>query len=609
VRTFLRLLGFLRPHLPRVALAGLLGVATVASNVGLLATAAYVIAAATLVPLLGYLVLPSYLVRLFGISRAGARYTERMVSHDLTFRLLADLRTAFYRRLEPLAPARLLRHRSGDLLSRVVKDVEELENVYLRVVSPVAVAAVVALITSLIFYTFDPVLSLAALGFLVATGVGVPLLVGRLSRGLGRRQLELRGELDAKIVDNVQGVQDILAFGRQDDREEEIAALNRRLDRVQERMAFVTGLQDALSDLMMNLAMVAVLALAIPLVAAGEIRGVYLAFLALVMLGSFEAVQPLGKAFQFLGRSVNAGERLFEIVDAEPEVTDPPAPLPAPTDRTLRFEDVTFRYERDAPPVLQDISFTLEPGKRVAVVGPSGAGKSTLADLLLRFWDPTSGRITLGGRDLRDLAQTHLRELVGVVSQDTHVFTDTLRGNLLVAKPEATDADLRRALARAHLSDWPRPPGRARHPPRRAGSQALGRRAPAPLHRPRAPQGRAHPRPRRAHRQPGSRDGGRGAGGRLRAHAGPRHARHHPQARADGGGGRDPGPRPWAHRRARDARRARERSRSLPGVVRGTARGALRVLIPRAGRPHEPEAALPMLSGRSHLRLFHSFRS
>ena len=453
MRTFLRLLGFLRPHLPRVALAGLLGVATVTSNVGLLATAAYVISAATLVPLLGYLVLPSYLVRLFGISRAGARYAERMVSHDLTFRLLADLRTEFYRRLEPLAPARLLRHRSGDLLSRVVKDVEELENVYLRVVSPVAVAAVVALMTSLILYTFDPVLGLAALGFLVATGVGVPLLVGRLSRGFGRRQLELRGELDAKIVDNVQGVQDILAFGRQGDREEEIAVLNRKLGWVQARMAFVTGLQDALSDLMMNLAMVSVLALAIPLVAGGEIRGVYLAFLALVMLGSFEAVQPLGKAFQFLGRSVGAGERLFEIADAEPEVADPPDPLPPPTDRTLRFEGVTFRYERDAPPVLQDISFTLDPGKRVAVVGPSGAGKSTLADLILRFWDPTSGSITLGGRALRDLAQTQLRELVGIVSQDTHVFTDTLRGNLLVANPRAADAELRRALARAHLSD------------------------------------------------------------------------------------------------------------------------------------------------------------
>jgi thiol reductant ABC exporter CydC subunit len=443
----------MRPHLPRVGLAVLLGVATVASNIGLLAVAAYVISAAAIVPLLGYLVLPSYFVRLFGISRAGARYAERMVSHDLTFRLLTNMRTWFYGCLEPLAPARLLRHRSGDLLSRVVKDVEELENVYLRVVSPVAVAILIALMTALIFYAFDPLLGLVALGFLVAVGVGVPLLVTRLVRGLGRRQLELRGELDAKIVDNVQGVQDILAFGREGDREQEISALNRKLGRVQGRMAFVTGLQDSLSDLMMNLAMVSVLALAIPLVAAGEIRGVYLAFLALVMLGSFEAVQPLGKAFQFLGRSVGAGERLFEIVDAEPEVTDPSDPLPPPADHTLRFDDVTFRYEPHGPPVLRDISFTLEPGKRVAVVGPSGAGKSTLADLLLRFWDPTSGGITLGGRDLRDLAQTRLRELVGVVSQDTHVFTDTLRGNLLVANPRATDADLCRVLARAHLSD------------------------------------------------------------------------------------------------------------------------------------------------------------
>lgn len=453
MKTFLRLLGFLRPHLPRVALAVLLGVATVASNVGLLATAAYVISVATLVPLLGFLVVPSYLVRLFGISRAGARYAERMVSHDLTFRLLADLRVWFYGRLEPLAPARLLRHRSGDLLSRVVKDVEELENVYLRIVSPVAVAATISLITFLIFYTFDAMLAFVALGFLASTGVGVPLLVRRLARGLGRRQLELRGELNAKIVDGVQGVQDILAFGREEDRKQEISTLNRKLGRVQGRMAFITGLQDALGDLMMNLAMISVLVLTIPLVATGEIRGVYLAFLALVILGSFEAVQPLGKAFQFLGRSVNAGERLFEIADAKPEITDPPNPLSPSTNHTLRFDDVTFRYERDAPPVLRDISFALEPGKRVAVVGPSGAGKSTLADLVLRFWDPTSGRITLGGHDLRDYAQRDLRDLVGVVSQDTHVFTDTLRGNLLVAKLEATDADLRRALARAQLGD------------------------------------------------------------------------------------------------------------------------------------------------------------
>jgi ATP-binding cassette, subfamily C, bacterial CydC len=453
VRVFLRLLGFLKPHLPHVALAVLLGVATVASNVGLLATAAYVISAAVLVPFLGALVIPIYLVRLFGVSRAGARYAERMASHNLTFRLLANLRTWFYARIEPLAPARLLRYRSGDLLSRIVKDVDELENIYLRVVSPVVVAAMISTLAFLLFYVFDPLLALFAFGSLVATGVGVPLLVRWLARGLGRRHLELRAELNARIVDSIQGAQDLLAFGREDDQQRDIAAVNRKLGRVQGRMAFITGLQDALSDLMMNLTMLAILVLAIPQVTGGEIRGVYLAFLALVILGSFEAVQPLGTAFQFLGRSVGAGERLFEVVDAEPVVTDPAQPLPPPVDCTLELDRVGFCYEPVGPPVLEDVTFVLEPGKRVAVVGPSGAGKSTLVSLILRFWDPSSGGIRLGAHDIRKYAQDDLRSLIGVVAQDTHVFNDTLRGNLLLARPEATDDELQRAVARAQLSE------------------------------------------------------------------------------------------------------------------------------------------------------------
>jgi ATP-binding cassette, subfamily C, bacterial CydC len=453
VRVFLRLLGFLKPHLPHVALAVLLGVATVASNVGLLATAAYVISAAVLVPFLGALVIPIYLVRLFGVSRAGARYAERMASHNLTFRLLANLRTWFYARIEPLAPARLLRYRSGDLLSRIVKDVDELENIYLRVVSPVVVAAMISTLAFLLFYVFDPLLALFAFGSLVATGVGVPLLVRWLARGLGRRHLELRAELNARIVDSIQGAQDLLAFGREDDQQRDIAAVNRKLGRVQGRMAFITGLQDALSDLMMNLTMLAILVLAIPQVTGGEIRGVYLAFLVLVILGSFEAVQPLGTAFQFLGRSVGAAERLFELVDAEPEVTDPVQPLPPPVDCTLELDRVGFCYEPGGPPVLEDVTFVVEPGKRVAVVGPSGAGKSTLANLILRFRDPSSGGIRLGVHDIRKYAQDDLRDLIGVVAQDTHVFNDTLRGNLLLARPDATDDELQRVLARAQLSE------------------------------------------------------------------------------------------------------------------------------------------------------------
>jgi ABC-type multidrug transport system fused ATPase/permease subunit len=203
----------------------------------------------------------------------------------------------------------------------------------------------------------------------------------------------------------------------------------------------------------MNLAMLSTLVLAIPLVSGGEVRGVFLAFLALVVLGSFEAVQPLGTAFQFLGRSIGAGERLFEIVDAEPEVRDPVAPLPVPHDHKLEFDTVGFRYEDGDRFALEDVSFILEQGKWVAVVGPSGAGKSTLAGLVFRFWDPTSGRISLGGHDVREYAQDDVRRLMGVVSQDTHVFNDTLRANLLLARPEATDDDLHTVLAQALLDE------------------------------------------------------------------------------------------------------------------------------------------------------------
>ena len=453
MREFLRLLRFMRPYWWRVLLGVLLGVATVASNVGLLATAAYVISAAAVVPFLVLLTVPVYLVRLFSVSRAVSRYAERLVSHEVTFRLLAELRTRFFIRLAPLAPTRLLKYRSGDLLVRIVKDVEELQNVYLHSFSPVAVALAVCALASLALFTFDATMAFVALGFLAATGVGVPFLVRALSKGLGRRQLRLRAELDARIVDDVQGVQDILAFGREGRERREISAINSKLGRVQRRMALVTGLQNALGDLMMNLALVAVLIFAIPLVKAGEMDGVFLAFVALVVIGSFEAVAPLGAAFQVLGRSVGAGERLFEITDSEPQVTDPPEPLSLPQDGALALDRVCFRYEEDGSPALRDVSFVLRPGSRVAVVGPSGSGKSTLVGLILRFWDPDSGEIRLGGRDVQEYFQEDLRSRIGVVSQDTHVFNDTVRNNLLLADPEADDASLHRAIREAHLAD------------------------------------------------------------------------------------------------------------------------------------------------------------
>jgi ATP-binding cassette subfamily C protein CydC len=454
VRTIFRLLGLLGPYRFRVALAVLLGVATVAGNVGLLSTAAYVISAAAVVSYISLLTIPIYLVRFFSVSRSFSRYFERLVSHDLTFRLLGNLRSWFYVRLTPLAPALLESYRSGDLLSRLVEDVEELENLYLRAVSPVLVAAVVWGLAFAVLYPFDPALAITVLVFLAAAGVGAPLLVWALSRGLGRRQLELRSELYSRIVEGTQGVQDLLAFGREEEQRRQIEVLNRKLGRIERRQALISGLQDSLGDLLTNLAMLVALVLTIPLVAGGEVRGVYLAFLALVALGVFEAATPLGGAFQTIGRTTAAGERLFEVSDSEPTIRNPKSPLPVPEDFTLRFDNVSFRYGEGDPFSLEDVSFALEPGRKVAVVGPSGSGKSTLANLILRFRDPQGGEIRLGGRSLSEYAQEDVRRLVSVVPQSTHVFNDTLRNNLLLADPEANDEALELALERARISSF-----------------------------------------------------------------------------------------------------------------------------------------------------------
>ena len=454
MRVLVRLLKFLSPHRWQVTLAILLGVGTMVSNIGLLTIAAYLIAASALKVLLSQLALPMFLVQVFGASRAFLRYAERLVSHNVTFKLLADLRTWLYGRLEPLSPASLLGHRSGDLLARIVKDVEELENVYLRAFSPLIVAMLISFLTlSLLYVFFDPSLAFVVLGFLALTGIGIPLLVNVLARKLGRQQLKLRAELNAQAVDGIQGVQDLLALGQAAEQQERVSDLSHKLGKVQRRMASITGLQDALGDLTMNLAMWSVLILAIPLVNEGRIGGVYLAFLALLVLGSFEAVRPLGGAFQFLGRSLGAGERLFEIADMKPRVLDPGKPLPAPAEHTLEFNRVGFRYREDEPLVLEGISFKVEPGSRVAVVGPSGSGKSTIVNLALRFWDPTEGEIYLGGHDFRHYAEGNLRETIGIVAQDTYLFNETLRNNLLLAKPGASDSEVEYALERAQLTE------------------------------------------------------------------------------------------------------------------------------------------------------------
>ncbi len=472
----------------RMALATLLGFATVASGIGLMTTSAYLIAGAALQPSIAELQVAIVGVRFFGIARGVARYLERYVSHDLTFRLLSRLRTWFYARLEPLAPARLLAYRSGDLLSRIVADIGTLEDFYLRALAPPLVALLVAILVGFLLGSFDPRLALTLLLFLALAGLGLPFLVHLLVRSTGPRLVQVRGELTAQLVDGVQGVADLLAFGGERQHLARIQALGGELGILQGRLARVGGLHLALSGLLMNLATLAVLAVAIPLVRADQVDGVYLALLVMAAISAFEAVLPLPQAFQHLAGSLEAARRLFEVVDAtrldkpggaqegEPEgelsktLAEPArmagelasaaevpgraevAGMPAPTG--LKVESLSFAYERGGPLVLDGVDFCLPEGGLLAVVGPSGAGKTTLIRLLLRFWEPTHGRILLGGRHLNTLPEEELRRLVAVISQHTHLFNTTVRENLLLARPGASEEEMVTAARQAQIHEF-----------------------------------------------------------------------------------------------------------------------------------------------------------
>lgn len=437
----------------------------IACNIGLLGMAAYLVSDAALRPLVVTLTLPIYIVRFAGVGRAAARYAERLSGHSLTFRLLARLRTQVFRRLVSLSPTQSQDHAGGDLLARLVSDVDELQHLYLRVVGPFLVAALVALLTSGLFALFSPALAWAALAMLAVGAILVPIVAQRLTRE-DAHYPAARAALQALLVDGIQGMREIVAFGGERTYAERLARRDAAVAALERRAALAAGIARTMGDLVETAAMWVVLVVAIPLVGMQRIGGVYLAFVALVMLASFEAIQPLAPALQSLGRTLAAGRRVFDVLDRRPLVADPehPAPIPvlpllpeeAGSPPALAFDGVTFAYAPPGEDATRDVTFGMPFPGRVAIVGPSGAGKSTLGRLAVRLNDPDTGAIRLAGVDLRRLALRDLRATVTLVEQDAYLFNATLRGNLRFARPDATDEQLLRALEIAQLGDFVR---------------------------------------------------------------------------------------------------------------------------------------------------------
>ncbi|MES0343262.1 MAG: thiol reductant ABC exporter subunit CydC [Anaerolineales bacterium] len=446
-----RLLELSIPFTGRIAFSMLLGALTVAAGIGLLTTSAYLIARAALHPSIAELQVAIVGVRFFGITRGVFRYLERLQTHDTAFRLLARLRVWFYKHLEPLAPARLLTQRSGDLLSRIVADIETLQHFFLRVIVPPGVAIVMISAVTFFMSRFDIWLSVQLLFFLLFAGLAIPLLTNRLARPFGEREVELRSDLNAALVDGIQGNADILAFEQGSSHLDLVFNLTTDIAGTRERNAWIAGLSIGLVGLATNLAVMATILRAVPLVQFGMLEGYLLAVVVIATIASFEAVAPLPDAFQHLESSLTAARRLFEIVDVPPAVADSESHYPMPESTQIHASKLTFRYADALPPVLREINFDVTPGRIIAVIGPSGSGKSSIAHLLLRFWDYSEGQILLGGTDLRSIKLEELRSLFSVISQDTYLFHGSIRDNLLFAKPDAGDAEIFAALEQAQL--------------------------------------------------------------------------------------------------------------------------------------------------------------
>jgi ATP-binding cassette, subfamily C, bacterial CydC len=438
----------------RVAPAILLGALAVCFGIGLMTAAGYLISRAAEQPPILSLTVTIVAVRFFGLARPLARYLERISSHDVALRSLARIRTRFYGRIEPLAPAELDGYRRGELLNRMVGDVDALQSLYPRGVGPPLVAAVAAGAAVAAAATVLPAAAAILAAGLVVGGVGVPLLAWALARSSGRRQAAARGELSAELVELLRGAPELVAYGREDEEIARVRAADAELARLGRRDALAAGAADALLILVAGATIAGVLAVAVDAHAAGTLDRVLVATLALLALASFDAVVPLPGAARELSGLLASGRRVLEMAEREPRVRDPEEPRPGPGGRApVVLEGVTARYG-DEPPVLRGFDLRLEPGRKVALVGPSGAGKTTVLNLLLRFLDPVEGRVTVAGHDLREYRQEDVRATFALAGQDAHIFDSTIRENLRLAHPSAADAELWVALERARLGEW-----------------------------------------------------------------------------------------------------------------------------------------------------------
>ncbi|MRT54630.1 cysteine/glutathione ABC transporter ATP-binding protein/permease CydC [Enterobacteriaceae bacterium RIT693] len=455
MRALLPYLALYRRHKWLLSLGIVLAIVTLLASIGLLTLSGWFLSASAVVGVAGLYsfnyMLPAAGVRGAAITRTAGRYFERLVSHDATFRVLQHLRVSTFSKLLPLSPAGLARFRQGELLNRVVADVDTLDHLYLRVISPLVGAFVVIVVVTFGLSFLDTTLALTLGGILLATLLLLPPLFYRAGQPTGEALTVQRGNYRQRLTAWLQGHAELTIFGAATRAREQLDATENSWQEAQRRQAGLTALSQAVMLLISGIAVLAMLWMASAGVGESQSPGALIALFVFCALAAFEAMAPVTGAFQHLGQVIASALRVTQITSQAPDVTFPETTLPEQQQAALEIRGISFTYPGQSQPALKDIALSVKAGQRIAILGKTGCGKSTLLQLLTRAWDAQQGEIQLNGIALSAFDEATLRKATSVVPQRVHLFSATLRDNLLLASPQANDEQLSAALVQVGL--------------------------------------------------------------------------------------------------------------------------------------------------------------
>lgn len=446
MRALIPYLALYKRHKWMLSLGVVLAIITLLASIGLLTLSGWFLSASAVVGVAGVYsfnyMLPAAGVRGAAITRTAGRYFERLVSHDATFRVLAHLRVYTFTKVLPLSPSGIARFRQGELLNRLVADVDTLDHLYLRVISPLVGALVVILVVAVGLSVLDVTLAMTLGGIMFLTVLLLPPLFYRAGKGTGEALTSLRAQYRQQLTAWLIGHAELTIFNAADRYRETLDTTESEWQEAQRRQAGLTALSQGVMMLISGMTVVLMLWMAAGGVGGNTQPGALIALFVFCALAAFEALAPVTGAFQHLGQVIASALRVTQLTEQQPDVTFTDATIAAPEQTAVQFNNVSFRYSQQAQPALNQVSLTLNAGERVALLGRTGCGKSTLLQLLTRAWDPQSGEITLAGRPLTHYSEDALRASMSVVPQRVHLFSATLRDNLLLAAPQVSDARL-----------------------------------------------------------------------------------------------------------------------------------------------------------------------